>query len=111
MRAGKPLPRSGRCPFGAGEAALAEGGERDGLRKPSGLNVPSEKASNDISGDDVLWRETAMRPAHIAVALLAPLKSMMGLSSQPAVPCSKTAISATSLLKRVTYIDRSAAKG
>ena len=63
-----------------------------------------------MSGDDVLWREGETRPAHTSVAV-ARLKAMMGSSRQPLASFSRTAMRATSLLKSVTYMERSAANG
>ena len=51
-----------------------------------------------------------MRPAHRSVAV-ARSKAMMASSRQPLAPFSRTAMRATSLLKSVTYMERSAANG
>ena len=63
-----------------------------------------------MSGELVLWRDGAMRPAHTSVAVARP-KAMIGSSRQPLAPFSRTAMRATSLLKSVTYMERSAANG
>ena len=81
---------------------LSEGGRTNLLRTRNPLNT--------MSGELVLWREGAMRPAHTSVAV-ARLKAMMPSSRQPLAPFSRTAMRATSLLKSVTYIERSAANG